>query len=84
MTQTKYRLVKKYVWWTRVFDTTQPQFLYWDKDLETFEVGGYGTIHRWGHLYEFSKHELEMLKMDYPDLEEHFLIEETGRKKYDK
>ena len=80
----KYRLAKRPEWWTTLFDTGAVLFLCWDKDLEHFEVESYSTIHRHGYIYEFDDFELKALKQDYPDLEEHFLIEETGRKKYDK
>lgn len=72
-----YRIVKKTCWWTSIFDTGQPQFLYYDFDLERFEIAGYSAVR--GYKWEFTKEEVEALSKDY-DLESEFLIEAVREK----
>lgn len=67
----RYRLVKMSSWWTSIFDTGRPQFLYYDFELEHFEVASYAVVRN--QKWEFTKEELECMKKEY-DLSE-FLIE---------
>jgi len=72
-----YRIVKKASWWTSIFDTERPQFLYYDFRLERFEVACYCVVRE--HKWEFTKEEVEALSKDY-DLESEFFVETVRRK----
>lgn len=76
----KYRIVKKACWWTNIFTTGQPQFLYYDFDLEHFEVGAYKTASK--GKWEFSKKEIDMISKEYNIDEEFFvdIVRERGDK----
>lgn len=68
----KYRIIKKSTWWTILFNTEQPQYLYYDYSLEHFEVGSYPTVRK--HKWIFTKEEIEQLCKDY-DLNNEFIVE---------
>lgn len=76
----KYRIVKTSTWWTSMYDTGMPQFLYYDYDLEHFEVANY-KVARSGK-WEFTKEELRKLAEDYY-INDEFMIESV-RSKSDK
>ena len=67
-----YRIVKKPSWWTCLYDTSQPQFLYWWQDRERFEVGSYSSARK--QKWEFTEEEVSQILKDYPDIENEFLI----------
>lgn len=67
-----YRIVKKPVWWTIMFHTEQPQFLYWDERIDHFDVGCYSTVRT--HKWTFSKEEVKQIEKDYPDIRNNFMI----------
>lgn len=73
----KYRIIKKECWWTSIFTTGTPQFLYYDFDLEHFEVGTYKLASR--YKWEFSKEDLKVIGKDY-SLEDEFFIERVREK----
>jgi len=73
----KYRIIKRDCWWTSIFTTGVPQFLYYDFDLEHFEIGAYKVASR--YKWEFSKEDLDIMKKDY-DLDGEFLIERVREK----
>lgn len=77
-----YRIVKLKSWWTRIWDTAQPQFLYFDYDTEHFEVAGYQVAKR--YKYYFTKSEIEQIQKDYPGLENEFFIEVVRARKTSK
>ena len=68
----KYRVVKKVCWWTSLFTTGQPQFLYYDFDLERFEVANYSVARR--YKWEFNKEEIDLISKE-PGFEQEFFIE---------
>lgn len=70
----QYRIVKRRCWWTCLFDTSAPQFLYYDYKLERFEVGSIGTCCRNGKCV-FDEEEIKQIKKDY-NLDDEFIIEE--------
>lgn len=76
-----YRIIKKRCWWTGIFDTGTPQYLYWDERLERFEVGSVACCLRCGR-YKFTKEEIVQMRKDY-NLDDEFLIEEVKRSKND-
>lgn len=76
-----YRIIKRRCWWTSVFDTSSPQFLYWDEQLEKFEVGSIETCMRNGR-YIFAADEVEQMALDY-NLSDEFIIEEVKGIKVD-
>ena len=57
--------------------TGVPQFLYYDFDLEHFEIGSYKMASR--YKWEFSKEDLDIMKKDY-DLDGEFFIERVRAK----
>lgn len=73
----KYRIVKKECWWTNIFTTGTPKFLYYDFDLDHFEVGSYSTARK--SKWEFSKKEVDMMSKEY-NIDEEFLVEEVREK----
>ena len=73
----KYRIVKRCCWWTNIFTTGLPQFLYFDFDTEHFEVGSYGLARR--HKWIFDKEELDEISKE-PGFKDEFFVEEFGRK----
>lgn len=73
----KYRIVKKECWWTSIFTTGQPKFLYYDFDLDHFEVGSYRTANK--SKWEFSKKEVDMIRKEY-NLDEEFFVDEVRGK----
>lgn len=73
----KYRIIKKDCWWTSVFTTGTPQFLYYDFDMEHFEVGTYRLASR--YKWEFSKEDLDIMKRDY-NLDDEFFIDRVREK----
>lgn len=73
----KYRIVKKDCWWTTIFTTGTPQFLYYDFGLEHFEIGSYKVASR--YKWEFSKEDLNVIEKEY-NLGEEFFIEKVRKK----
>lgn len=73
----KFRIVKKCCWWSSIFDTEQPQFLYYDYDTEHFEVAGYNVARR--YKWEFTQEETEVLREDY-NVKEEFIVESVKEK----
>lgn len=57
----KTRLYLKHKWWTSQY--SNPVFLYYDMELECFEVGSRATASK--NKFEFTDEELEQLKKDY-------------------
>ena len=74
-----FRLVKRKCWWTTVFDANAPKYLYYDYDLDHFEVASYGTAYK--HKIMFSMAEITQMKKDYPDLLQEFLLDAVKRDK---
>lgn len=74
-----FRLVKRECWWTTVFGTNTPQYLYYDYDLDHFEVASYGTAHK--YKFTFSMAEITQMREDYPDLLREFLLDIVKRDK---
>ena len=72
-----YRIVKKCSWWSSIFDTGQPQFLYYDYDTEHFEVAGYPVARRYKWI--FNEGELELIQKEF-NLREEFIIENVKEK----
>ena len=68
-----YRIIKRPSWWTSIFTTGTPQFLYYDFDLEHFEVGSYGVARR--YKWKFEKGELLAIRKESPNFDEEFLVE---------
>ena len=75
----KYRIVKKNSWWTSIFATEAPQFLYFDFDTEHFEVASYQAARK--HKWEFSKEEIDAISEELGFSEEFFVEEVKERKK---
>lgn len=73
----KYRIVKKSTWWTRLYDTGLPQYLYYDYDLEHFEIASYQTARN--GKWTFTEGELFQLAKDYY-IGDEFLIEHVRGK----
>ena len=73
-----YRIVKRCDWWTNIFTTGLPQYLYFDFDLEHFEVGGYTLARK--HKWIFTKEEVKAMQKE-PGFENEFFVEEVGHKK---
>lgn len=69
----RYRLVKLTSWWTSAYDTGRSQFLYYDFNLDRFEVANYNVVRR--HKWEFSAEELAMMQKEF-NLSE-FLVEKV-------
>lgn len=69
----KYRLVKTSSWWTNLYNTGRPQFLYYDFDLDHFEVAGYPVARN--YKWEFNKEEIDLMQKEF-NLNE-FLIEKV-------
>ena len=68
----KYRIVKKATWWTSIFTTEAPQFLYYDFDLESFEVSSYQLARR--HKWEYNKEEIDLISEE-PGFDAEFFVE---------
>lgn len=77
MSMKYFRVIKQSSWWTSVYDTGSPQYLYYDYDLERFEVGSIGACYRNGK-YIFSEEEIKQIKKDY-NINEEFILEEVKR-----
>ena len=73
-----YRIVKRATWWTTIFDNGLPQFLYYDYDLDHFEVAGYQVARRYKWLY--TKEEIDQFLKDF-NLDDEFLIEQVRDKR---
>lgn len=73
----KYRIVKTSTWWTNMYDTGMPQFLYYDYDLEHFEVANYQAARK--GKWEFTEKELRKLAEDYY-INDEFMIESVRSK----
>lgn len=58
----KYRIVKKATWWTSIFTTGAPQYLYYNFDLESFEVSSYQVARR--HKWEYNKGEIDLISKE--------------------
>ena len=74
----KYRIVKKATWWTNLYTTGLPQFLYFDFESEHFEVAGYSVARK--HKWEFTQEEILSIVKEYPGFHEEFLVEVTEGK----
>lgn len=72
-----HRIVKKCSWWSSIFDTEQPQFLYYDYDTEHFEVAGYIVARRYKWI--FNEDELKLIQKEF-NLREEFIIENVKEK----
>lgn len=77
-----FRLVKRKCWWTTVFDTNTPQYLYYDYDLDHFEVASYGTARK--YKFTFSIAEIKQMEEDYPELLQEFILDAVKRDKEEK
>lgn len=73
----KYRVVKKKSWWSSIFDTGTPQFLYYDFDLESFEVAGYKVARE--YKWEFDEEEIASLRMN-EGFDSEFFVENVRQK----
>ena len=73
----RYRIVKRNTWWTCIFDTGAPQFLYYDFELDRFEVGSIGACQRNGR-WKFFEDEVKQMRKDY-NLDDEFIVEEVKR-----
>ncbi len=67
-----YRIVKRSSWWTSIFDTSVPQYLYFDFDTEHFEVASYQTARK--YKWEFNKEEIDLISKE-PGFEQEFFVE---------
>lgn len=72
-----YRIIKKCCWWSSIFNTEQPQFLYYDYDTEHFEVANYCVARRYKWI--FNRNEIDMIQKDF-NLNEEFIIENVKEK----
>lgn len=68
----KYRIVKRATWWTNIFTTGVPQYLFYDFDLESFEVAGYQVARK--YKWEFDKEEVDLISKE-PGFEQEFFVE---------
>lgn len=57
-----YRILLKPLWFTSAFSYT-PTYLYYDMDIDAFEVGSRSVARK--HKFEFTKEEIEQMKKDY-------------------
>lgn len=74
----KYRIVKRATWWTSIFGTEAPQFLYFDFDTEHFEVASYNAVRK--HKWEFSEEEIDLISKE-PGFHNEFFVEEVKERK---
>ena len=68
-----YRIIKRPSWWTSIFTTGLPQFLYYDFDLEHFEVASYTVALR--YKKKKKKEEILAIRKESPNFDEEFLVE---------
>lgn len=70
----RYSLLKKSVWWSEMFESSSPSYLYWDNERQHFDVASHGTIIKHHRLFEFEEETVEQMKKDYPSLEDEFVL----------
>lgn len=58
----KYRIIKRATWWTNIFTTGLPQYLYYDFDSESFEVANYQVARR--YKWEFNEEEIDLISKE--------------------
>lgn len=65
-----YRLIKQQCWWSELFDTTTPQYLFYDSLLNRYRTGCRNTARN--YKWEFTADELDRLRLEHPDLDKDF------------
>ena len=68
----KYRIVKRSTWWTNIFTTGLPQYLYYDFDLESFEVANYQVARK--NKWEYNEEEIDLISKE-PGFDAEFFVE---------
>jgi hypothetical protein len=69
----KYRMFKLQCWWSELFDTDSPSYLFYDKTLKRYRVGSRNTANK--HKWEFSGREINELRATHPGFDEEFCAE---------
>ena len=71
------RLLLKPLWFSSIYDSGTPKYLYFDEETEHFEVGCMSEARQ--HTWEFIDEDVEQMQKDY-DLSL-FMVLDEGRKR---
>lgn len=69
----EYRIIKEECWWSELFDTKSPHYLYYDDLLKRYRTGCHTTACK--HKWEFTEAEVKKLRDLHPGFDEEFYPE---------